>query len=248
MQCTYPLGYESDAEQSKASCQTTTQTAKRKAIETFSPKPTKIARKQLFPLLPRTGSNSEVKYLHWWNKDALCWLDVAMCMLVHSQTVRRLLKDVNTVENLVKRIVTAWDEAQTIVNQRPMTSSGVGAGTPGRAVRLETSVGQVMVKTGGGKTLPSVASLRDLAPSGLTDDIKVAQAQSTEGCNVLDAVREIVWQRLQPKLKCVRGDNDSPVFALPLLLRESAPLMQTFMVHYGWEMTCTECGYEHVDR
>ena len=215
--------------------------------------------KILSPVLPvrkETGKNlltTGLKYIHWLNKDALCWLDVAMAILVHSYTVRKLIKDIQSCDNLVKGIVKSFDVAQQILN----------VPIPGKMIHLETSVGKVNVKTGGGEVSPKRLTRPtwkhakvNQKPQILIEQPrvqpevlqKIDESKKGEAYAILDISREVVWQRLQPKLKCQKGDHDSPVFALPLIIRESAPLMQTFMVHYGWEMTCTECGYEHTDR
>lgn len=167
------------------------------------------------------------KYLHWRNQDALCWLDVAMCILVHSQAVRRLTFGKTSKDSLAARIIQEFDKVQVMMNN-----------SSEKRVSLETSVGKVTVKTGGGQT-PVRLPLPGITDSG--SSIKL-------GLQTLNDVREQVWQRIQPKLRCQRGQNDSPVFALPLILRESAPLMGSCMVHYQWSMTCTDCGYEHSDR
>jgi len=63
-------------------------------------------------------------------------------------------------------------------------------------------------------------------------------------CNV----REKVWNYLQPKMKCERGVNDSPVMALPLLLRENSVLSEKMLQVYHWEFNCTSCGYQQINK
>ena len=65
---------------------------------------------------------------------------------------------------------------------------------------------------------------------------------------VLNAVRDRVWQHLQPIMKCQMGINDSPVAALPLLLRENSVIQEEFSQFYQWEFTCTVCDYKQADR
>lgn len=61
-------------------------------------------------------------------------------------------------------------------------------------------------------------------------------------------VREKVWSYLQPKMKCERGVNDSPVTALPLLLRENNILAEKMLQVYQWEFNCTSCGYHQINK
>ena len=64
----------------------------------------------------------------------------------------------------------------------------------------------------------------------------------------LSDVREKVWSYLQPKMKCERGVNDSPVTALPLLLRENSTLSEKMLQVYQWEFNCTACGYHQINK
>lgn len=61
-------------------------------------------------------------------------------------------------------------------------------------------------------------------------------------------IREKVWSYLNPKMKCERGVNDSPVTALPLLLRENSILSEKMLQVYQWEFNCTACGYHQINK
>ncbi len=212
-------------------------------------------------------------YPIWKNKDALCWLDVALCLLVHSKHIQTVaLKLAETC--IIRTLMATYSRAICVLNQ-------VNSGKP---ISLETSVGTVNVRTGGGEIaagphsntfnigkldanktedLPLLnddSSMLDclMESFGLTNhhqcrppDVKASdQQQSTQivtAQSLLDQVREQVWSDLQPKLKCSRGRNDSPVFALPLLLK--SPLVADVCnVDYTWRMVCCHCGYQHEDR
>ena len=66
--------------------------------------------------------------------------------------------------------------------------------------------------------------------------------------NDLQDVRDKVWKYLQPKMKCERGVNDSPVTALPLLLRENGTVSEKMLQVYQWEFSCLACGYQQIDK
>lgn len=60
----------------------------------------------------------------------------------------------------------------------------------------------------------------------------------------LEALRMSVFELLQPKLQCKLGQKETPVFALPLLLK-SDDWANSFFQHTGqWEFRCTSCGYD----
>ncbi|XP_062870899.1 SUMO-specific isopeptidase USPL1 [Trichomycterus rosablanca] len=59
----------------------------------------------------------------------------------------------------------------------------------------------------------------------------------------MEALRDSVLQLLQPKLKYELGQQETPVFALPLLL-DSDNWAYSLLQHTGqWEFKCTKCGY-----
>ena len=64
----------------------------------------------------------------------------------------------------------------------------------------------------------------------------------------LQDAREEVWRYLQPRMKCNYGVNDSPVTALPLLLRENDTLSEKTLQIYQWKFTCSSCGYQQIDK
>ncbi|KAI4895179.1 hypothetical protein NFI96_023708 [Prochilodus magdalenae] len=59
----------------------------------------------------------------------------------------------------------------------------------------------------------------------------------------LEALQLSVFQLLQPKLQCKLGQKETPVFALPLLLKTD-DWARSFFQHTGqWEFKCTSCRY-----
>ncbi|KAG7322454.1 hypothetical protein KOW79_013800 [Hemibagrus wyckioides] len=59
----------------------------------------------------------------------------------------------------------------------------------------------------------------------------------------LEALRMSAFQFLQPKLQCEVGQKETPVFALPLLLRSDDWASSIFQHTGQWEFRCTCCGY-----
>ena len=69
--------------------------------------------------------------------------------------------------------------------------------------------------------------------TSLTSDARKTDVRSSEICLaeaslLLEDVREQVWQSISSKLRCQKGRDDSPVFALPLLLREYQSVLDLF--------------------
>lgn len=56
-----------------------------------------------------------------------------------------------------------------------------------------------------------------------------------------EAYRMSVFSLLQPKLQCKLGQNDSPVFALPLLVKLDSWLEPLFQSTFYWDFKCTIC-------
>ncbi|XP_057177710.1 SUMO-specific isopeptidase USPL1 isoform X2 [Triplophysa rosa] len=59
----------------------------------------------------------------------------------------------------------------------------------------------------------------------------------------LSALRLSLFKLLQPTLKCEIGQEETPVFALPLLLRSDKWAEDLFQHTVRWEFKCTSCGY-----
>ncbi|XP_072515494.1 SUMO-specific isopeptidase USPL1 [Salminus brasiliensis] len=59
----------------------------------------------------------------------------------------------------------------------------------------------------------------------------------------LEALQLSVFQLLKTKLQCELGQKETPVFALPLLLKTDEWAHGLFQHTGQWEFTCTSCGY-----
>uniref|UniRef100_A0A3B3Z7G7 USP domain-containing protein n=1 Tax=Periophthalmus magnuspinnatus TaxID=409849 RepID=A0A3B3Z7G7_9GOBI len=57
----------------------------------------------------------------------------------------------------------------------------------------------------------------------------------------LESLRMSVFNLLQPKLHCKLGQNETPVFALPLLVKLDSWLESLFQSTFYWDFRCTEC-------
>ena len=60
----------------------------------------------------------------------------------------------------------------------------------------------------------------------------------------LASIRQDVWNFLQPKLTLTAGQFDSPLFTLPLLLKEDARLREMTILKYSHSFQCEHCGFE----
>ncbi|XP_039179530.1 SUMO-specific isopeptidase USPL1 isoform X1 [Crotalus tigris] len=59
----------------------------------------------------------------------------------------------------------------------------------------------------------------------------------------LNEIRNTVYVQLQPLLGCKFGEEESPVFAFPLLLREDRHIENLFLHSFSWKFECLQCGY-----
>lgn len=67
-----------------------------------------------------------------------------------------------------------------------------------------------------------------------------------EAC--LNEVRDEVFTKLQPQLRCTLGERESPVFAFPLLLRIEAHVEKLFTYSFSWDFECSQCGHRYQNR
>ena len=217
------------------------------------------------------------KYLQWSNVDALCWMDVALCLLVHCVNLKVLVETSGADHtSLVRRLILRYNEILASWDSVALSTGATGDDT--KPMSLETSVGKVSVKTGGGGLDHLVIPLTDGTGANSSCDTvflpshrlnKLCYSASKESpsarcdmkpwqrelsvtlqtaCQMLTDIRDDVLT-CQPKLLCERGHNHSPVFALPLLLGdEDKAVHDHFRVEYCWRMKCTQCHYCHEDR
>ncbi|NWX43805.1 USPL1 isopeptidase, partial [Steatornis caripensis] len=64
----------------------------------------------------------------------------------------------------------------------------------------------------------------------------------------LNEIRNIIFTQLQPQLKYELGKKESPVFAIPLLLRLDQQAEKLFLHSFSWKFECVCCGYKYQDR
>ncbi|XP_078584968.1 uncharacterized protein LOC144867073 [Branchiostoma floridae x Branchiostoma japonicum] len=162
--------------------------------------------------------------IQWTNAHSLCWLDAAMCMLVHSRTLHDRLSQLNgNGESTVKTLHLAYQQAQELLSNYQKT-----------------------------RKTPSVD--RRSCDSRNSDSTKACQASNSElicierATEILHGVRQKVFESLRPTLRCELGKNESPVFALPLMLRENSLIEDLFRMEYDWEFSCDKCGFTKTDR
>ncbi|XP_066268145.1 uncharacterized protein [Branchiostoma lanceolatum] len=171
---------------------------------------------------PLIEENSTIQ---WTNAHSLCWLDAAMCILVHSRTLRDRLSQLNgNGESTVKTLHLAYQQAQELLANYQKARKTLS--TDRRSSEARKSKSAKACRTPNSEELLCVE-------------------RATE---ILHGVREKVFESLRPTLRCELGKNESPVFALPLLLRENSLIEDLFRMEYDWEFSCDKCGFIKSDR
>nr|XP_010949834.1 SUMO-specific isopeptidase USPL1 [Camelus bactrianus]XP_045370104.1 SUMO-specific isopeptidase USPL1 [Camelus bactrianus] len=64
----------------------------------------------------------------------------------------------------------------------------------------------------------------------------------------LNEVRDEIFIKLQPQLRCTLGDMESPVFAFPLLLKTEPHVEKLFTYSFSWNFECSQCGHKYQNR
>lgn len=204
---------------------------------------------------------TQILFPQWQNKDALCWLDVVMCLLVHCKKLQENVKSFNEKHKTVlSTLLTAYSQACEILNSsrelKLSTSKSVPSSTEEK-VQLASlrspftmqkspdvvnkfqhmSLMDNRVKTGAGIKLSSQLDLEHYA---IEDRYYYA-------FSMLQDVRETVFEKLQPRLQCEKGKNDSPLFAIPLLVKGNNAIEKLIMMKYRFDFNCKACGYKQSD-
>ncbi|ELU06115.1 hypothetical protein CAPTEDRAFT_227502 [Capitella teleta] len=204
--------------------------------------------------IPCDISNS---FLQWRNVDNLCWLDVSMKLLAHCQLLSDLMTSCSK-NTVLHRLMTSYSKAQVMLRKGLQLNRCLDFCKRGRPVQLETSVGRVLVPTGGGGVLTNWATVSisqldkeekptiDSSVSVMDERAlsRLATREDQQARALMTDLREDMWRELQPSLRCMRGQKDSPVFAIPLLLNE---VEKDIALSYTWRMVCQRCSHSHVD-
>uniref|UniRef100_A0A3Q2ZXS1 Ubiquitin specific peptidase like 1 n=1 Tax=Kryptolebias marmoratus TaxID=37003 RepID=A0A3Q2ZXS1_KRYMA len=64
----------------------------------------------------------------------------------------------------------------------------------------------------------------------------------------LQRLRMSIFELLQPKLHCILGQRETPVFAMPLLLTADSWAEHLFQSSFRWEFKCSECEVVTKER
>ncbi|KAM9788363.1 SUMO-specific isopeptidase USPL1 [Neosynchiropus ocellatus] len=80
------------------------------------------------------------------------------------------------------------------------------------------------------------------------DAVKVPRHVLLKADADLHALRMSIFEMLQPQLRCELGQRESPVFALPLLLKMDASMEPLFQASFSWEFKCSGCKLHTRDR
>ncbi|XP_051018805.1 SUMO-specific isopeptidase USPL1 [Acomys russatus] len=85
---------------------------------------------------------------------------------------------------------------------------------------------------------------------GLTgeDCKKLTSEIFTEIDTCLSKVRGEIFTKLQPMLRCTLGEMESPVYALPKLLKLQPLVEKLFTYSFSWNFKCSHCGHQYQNR
>lgn len=78
--------------------------------------------------------------------------------------------------------------------------------------------------------------------------VKVPSAVLNQAVKQLEDVRMSTFKLLQPKLKLSLGQEETPVFALPVLLRLDSSVETLFQHIFHWDFECAVCGHTSRSR
>lgn len=178
-------------------------------------------------------------FLQWRNKDALCWLDVILCLSVHNETLKRVVKSQKfDTKNLIYKLFLAHCQAQQILKKvsvsisksrnssLPCSDARYRNRSPCLLSMQQQDESQTEV---GSKSCENKTKSKCHVPCKIEETEKICSKVTTA---LLNKVRERIWKILKTKLRCKKGQHESPVFAFPLFLRHSQPVTELFKLKY----------------
>ncbi|PIK34571.1 putative SUMO-specific isopeptidase USPL1 [Apostichopus japonicus] len=214
------------------------------------------------PDLPRSNVT-----LLWQNKQALCWLDSSLLLMVFCTSLRKCLfasKDELSLKQLCKYFDDAQLKLEAIFNRTRTTCSKSNntdeslcySDPPHDNYQFDTKTSKETYSNFGDPLellqalgeIPSISLLQNDEENSLIelDRISSEDPELSEAVSVLDESRERIWEQLQPELRCKKDDEESPVFALPLLLRKNKQFEAHFRSSYHWQFYCSRCHFVEI--
>ncbi|KAL5013236.1 hypothetical protein ScPMuIL_007506 [Solemya velum] len=205
---------------------------------------------------------SSDKFPQWLNKDALCWLDVVLCLLVHSSTLQFLSKTkLGMDDSVLLTLLKAYNQAQSLTkklklkskfNRKPKQCVPLAdTNTSKSEIRQSMVSNKINLKkeninfqTGAG---PQVLVPFMNPSDDSTSDLDCLEIDEYPEVNVImNNIREKVWSLLQPKLNCERGRSNSPVSALQWVVEDNANMAELLTVSYQSSFSCKNCPYREL--
>lgn len=208
-------------------------TLKRKIVDVKSNSSTTTA--SLPPHLQQrkvgVAQTKQVQYLQWPNSQALCWLDVILCLFVHNKMLKARVKQLPPQDrSVLKTLFKAYTQAMKLFN---------GPNPPEK--------GQPTAK--GSNSFVSASDLpMIILKKAMLDNSVAVKGPKKKAVQLLLNVREAVWKQLQTKLQCKKGTNDGPVFALISLEKQELALRDVFTMDYILEFLCKQCEHRVTSR
>ncbi|XP_052086296.1 uncharacterized protein LOC127723635 isoform X2 [Mytilus californianus] len=222
------------------------------------------------PLLPekKIPTLDIFKYFpQWQNEEALCWLDVVLCLFVHSKAIRKVNvenENVDLSHTILVTLFKAYEQACQLINKyrEKTTKNQLEAASRTRSGRLfsdpEESDSDAVVDSPNTEMLKEICKMHpDTIKTGAglscsKDFLSMLPLDEQENYKkaftLLRDIRENIWRKMQPRLQCVKGKNDSPVLAIPLMVKDNVNIEREFLVEYDFMLSCEACGYQQTDR
>ncbi|XP_071141325.1 uncharacterized protein [Mytilus edulis] len=227
-------------------------------------------KEKLPPLVPekKFPTLDIFKYFpQWQNEEALCWLDVVLCLFVHSKAIRKIEvenENVDLSHTILVTLFKAYEQACQLINKyhQKTTKNQLEAASRTRSGRLfsdpEESDSDAVVDSPNTEMLKEICKMNpDTIKTGAglscsKDFLSMLPLDEQENYKkaftVLRDTRENIWKKMQPRLQCVKGKNDSPVLAIPLMVKDNVHIEREFSVEYDFMLSCDACGYQQTDR
>ncbi|XP_046574552.1 uncharacterized protein LOC124282589 isoform X2 [Haliotis rubra] len=189
---------------------------------------------------------------------------------VKDSVLTTLLKAYYQAQTLMQKLTAKEQEDHKEAVAECLAKEAQAESAKAETVRVDESASSTFVQNGESLKLDNTVEPNTEAPTvkstppdaQLTGEGQQTQSETTtrvsrisvktlteysKAMDILDNIREKIWDVLQPRLQCERGKNDSPLFALPLLVREPAVLKEKFKIKFKYTFTCDQCSYHQDD-
>jgi len=164
----------------------------------------------------KTSGCSARAFPQWKNKDNLCWLDVLLCLAVHNN-------------HLKQAVCSAKYDDNNLIHKLFKAHE--------QALHIVSECSRKSIEN---------TQISPIGPNLCSEVLQLLPASEQEVTHILSGIREEIWIRLQERLRCRKGQHESPVFAFPIFLKLHPGIADLFKMKYRYSTDVNYLSFNNI--